>query len=104
MSQQQKAVLLRYRRNSDVVVMKHHQGEGDGNGCHASTSVILPHGGRSVPPRVSVLVVEAAGAVEGEFLSNVQNGIWKALLQRLCVVFIQNVCPTEHLIVVNGFI
>ena len=37
--------------------------------------LILPEGGRGVAPRVSILVDEATGVIEGKLLSDIEDGV-----------------------------
>ena len=64
----------------------------------------VPEGSRSVAARESVLVDEGTGAVEGEFLSDVEYGVWQALLQGLFVILVDGVLPLEYLIIVYGLV
>ena len=64
----------------------------------------VPEGGRSVAARESVLVDEATGAVEGEFLSDVEDGVGQAFLQGLFVILVDGFLPLEHLIIVYGLV
>ena len=64
----------------------------------------LPERGGGIASRVSVLEDEAAGAVEGELLCDVQDGVGQASLQGLLVLLLQGVLPAEHLIVVDGLV
>lgn len=66
--------------------------------------IMLPEGRRGVSSRVSVLIDESTCAAQGEFLSDVQDGVRQTFLQSVLILHFIRLAPAEHLIVVNSLI